>query len=101
MELINVDNPTAGSGRRNARIKWINQRRQNPWPFGHLKRIMKLDRLRLRGMSGAHDEFLLAATPLDPRKQEIDRSHNLAALGAQSSNVLAYRLQRNPCDLLC
>jgi transposase len=30
--------------------------------FAHLKRIMKLDRLRLRGLSGAHDEFLLAAT---------------------------------------
>jgi transposase len=30
--------------------------------FAHLKRILKLDRLRLRGPSGAHDEFLLAAT---------------------------------------
>ena len=30
--------------------------------FAHLKRILKLDRLRLRGLSGAHDEFLLAAT---------------------------------------
>jgi transposase len=29
--------------------------------FAHLKRIMKLDRLRLRGLTGAHDEFLLAA----------------------------------------
>jgi Transposase DDE domain len=27
--------------------------------FAHLKRILKLDRLRLRGLSGAHDEFLL------------------------------------------
>ena len=30
--------------------------------LAHLKRILKLDRLRLRGMSGARDEFLLAAT---------------------------------------
>ncbi|TCG03859.1 IS5 family transposase [Paraburkholderia steynii] len=30
--------------------------------FAHLKRVMKLDRLRLRGPSGAHDEFLSAAT---------------------------------------
>jgi hypothetical protein len=30
--------------------------------FAHLKRILKLDRLRLRGLSGAHDEFLVAAT---------------------------------------
>jgi hypothetical protein len=29
--------------------------------FAHLKRILKLDRLRLRGMSGATDEFTLAA----------------------------------------
>jgi hypothetical protein len=30
--------------------------------FAHLKRILKLDRLRLRGPNGAKDEFLLAAT---------------------------------------
>ena len=30
-------------------------------PFAHLKRILTLDRLRLRGPKGAHDEFLLAA----------------------------------------
>ncbi len=28
----------------------------------HLKRILKLDHLRLRGLTGAYDEFLLAAT---------------------------------------
>ncbi len=31
--------------------------------FAHLKRILRLDRLRLRGPCGARDEFLLAATP--------------------------------------
>src|SRR5580693_9526993 len=36
--------------------------------FAHLKRILKLDRLRLRGYSGAHDEFLLAATAQNLRK---------------------------------
>lgn len=30
--------------------------------FAHLKRTLKLDKLRLRGFSGAQDEFLLAAT---------------------------------------
>ena len=29
--------------------------------FAHLKRILKLDRLRLRGPNGAKDEFHLAA----------------------------------------
>lgn len=36
--------------------------------FGHLKRILKLDRLRLRGMTGARDEFLLAATAQNLRR---------------------------------
>ena len=36
--------------------------------FAHLKRILRLDRLRLRGMNGARDEFLLAATAQNLRK---------------------------------
>lgn len=36
--------------------------------FAHLKRILKLDRLRLRGPNGAKDEFLLAATAQNLRK---------------------------------
>jgi transposase len=36
--------------------------------FAHLKRILRLDRLRLRGPSGARDEFLLAATAQNLRK---------------------------------
>jgi hypothetical protein len=36
--------------------------------FAHLKRILKLDKLRLRGPSGARDEFLLAATAQNLRR---------------------------------
>jgi transposase len=36
--------------------------------FAHLKRILKLDRLRLRGPNGARDEFILAATVQNLRK---------------------------------
>ena len=36
--------------------------------FAHLKRILKLDRLRLRGPRGARDEFLMAATAQNLRK---------------------------------
>lgn len=36
--------------------------------FAHLKRILKLDRLRLRGLSGASDEFTLAATVQNLRR---------------------------------
>ena len=36
--------------------------------FAHLKRILKLDRLRSRGPTRAHDEFLLATTAQNLRK---------------------------------
>jgi transposase len=36
--------------------------------FAHLKRILRLGRLRLRGPSGARDEFLLAATAQNLRR---------------------------------
>ena len=36
--------------------------------FAHLKRILKLDKLRLRGPTGARDEFLLAATAQNLRR---------------------------------
>jgi transposase len=36
--------------------------------FAHLKRILRLDRLRLRGPQGARTEFLLAATAQNLRK---------------------------------
>ena len=36
--------------------------------FAHLKRILRLDRLRLRGPNGARDEFLMAATAQNLRR---------------------------------
>jgi len=36
--------------------------------FAHLKRILKMDKLRLRGFSNAKDEFLLAATAQNLRR---------------------------------
>jgi transposase len=44
------------------------QRKKVEMLFAHLKRILKLDRLRLRGLSGARDEFLLAATAQNLRR---------------------------------
>src|SRR5262249_22647113 len=44
------------------------QRKRVEMLFAHLKRILKLDRLRLRRPSGAKDEFLLAATAQNLRK---------------------------------
>jgi hypothetical protein len=36
--------------------------------FAHLKRILKLDRLRLRGPNGAKDEFHLATAAQNLRR---------------------------------
>jgi hypothetical protein len=47
------------------------QRKKVEMLFAHLKRILKLDHLRLRGMSGAHDEFLLAATVQNLRRMAM------------------------------
>ncbi|MFC7519085.1 transposase [Herbaspirillum sp. GCM10030257] len=44
------------------------QRKKVEMLFAHLKCILKLDRLRLRGLTGAHDEFLLAATAQNLRR---------------------------------
>ena len=44
------------------------QRKKVEMLFAHMKRISKMDRLRLRGMSGAHDEFLLTATVQNLRR---------------------------------
>ncbi len=44
------------------------QRKKVEMLFAHLKRILCLGRLRLRGPCGAHDEFLLAATAQNLRK---------------------------------
>ena len=44
------------------------QRKKVEMLFAHLKRILRLDRLRLRGPNGARDEFILAATAQNLRK---------------------------------
>lgn len=45
-----------------------NERKKVEMLFAHLKRILRLDKLRLRGRSGAQDEFLLAATAQNLRR---------------------------------
>ena len=44
------------------------QRKKVEILFAHLKRILRLDRLRLRGPNGARDQFLLAASVQKLRK---------------------------------
>jgi transposase len=47
------------------------QRKKVEMLFAHLKRILKMDKLRLRGFSGAQDEFLLAAIAQNLRRMAI------------------------------
>ena len=48
------------------RSRW--ERKKVEMLFAHLKSILNLDRLRLRGLSGATDEFTLAATAQNLRR---------------------------------
>jgi IS5 family transposase len=60
------------------------QRKKVEMLFAHLKRILKFDRLRLRGLSGARDEFLLAATA-----QNLRRMAKRLIEGQQATSALA------------
>jgi transposase len=48
--------------------KTRNQRKQVEMLFAHMKRILRVDRLRLRGLKGVQDEFLLTATAQNLRR---------------------------------
>ncbi len=60
--------------------------------FAHLKRILKLDRLRLRGPNGARDEFHLAAAAQNLRKlaklhPDTHPQTGVRALGLRSTAI--------------
>ena len=44
------------------------ERKKIEMRFAHMKRILRLDRLRLRGLSGVRDEVLLTATAQNLRR---------------------------------
>ena len=51
--------------------EWIDSRRERKkveMLFAHLKRVLRLDRLRSRGPNGARDEFHFAAAAQNLRK---------------------------------
>ena len=56
---INLNDRAGTSGRERKKVAML---------FAHLKRILMLDRLRLRGLNGARDEFHLAAAARTLRK---------------------------------
>jgi len=49
-------------------LKSRRERKKIEMRFAHMKRILRLDRLRLRGLSGVRDEVLLTATAQNPRR---------------------------------
>lgn len=59
------------------------QRKKVEMLFAHLKRILRLDRLRLRGLTGAFDEFTLAAAA-----QNLRRLAKLTGCGPPSDHGL-------------
>jgi len=63
-----------------AYVRTRHERKKVKMLFAHIKRILKLDRLRLRGMSGATDEFTLAAAV-----QNLRRLAKLAPQGSPST----------------
>lgn len=58
--------------------------------FAHVKRVLKLGQLRLRGPSGGHDEFLLAATAQNLRRMAkncVDRTRNEASVQLNEPSI--------------
>ena len=53
---------------RNARVQAISERKKVEMSFAHLKRHMGFRRLRLRGLTGAANEFHLAAAAQNIKK---------------------------------
>jgi len=62
------------------------ERRKVEMLFAHMKRILRLDRLRLRGLSGASDEFTLAAAVQNLRRlaERIAQGPPLQGIGVHA-----------------
>jgi hypothetical protein len=78
------------------------ERKKIEMRFAHMKRILRLDRLRLRGLSGARDEVLLTATAQNLRRLTKLLCHPppLAASAVRQALVLATLLpERRDADL--
>jgi transposase len=68
-----------------AYVRSRRQRKKVEMLFAHLKRILKVRRLRLRGLTGAHDEFLLAATAQNLRRMAMRLAPQEAEMGSPAA----------------
>jgi hypothetical protein len=66
--LTSISDRARAIAKTEAYVVSCRERKKVEMLFAHLKRIPRLDRLRLRGPTGAKDEFLLAATAQNLRK---------------------------------
>ena len=69
----------------NAYVVFGRERKKIEMLFAHLKRIVRLDRLRLRGPNGGLDEFLLAATAQRSAASSPNSCRPLCPLWAEAS----------------
>jgi selenocysteine lyase/cysteine desulfurase len=82
---------------RNARISAVTPRAEKDRDaVAHLKRILKLNRLRLRGPCGARDEFLLAAIAQNLRK--LAKLVNLPPLDGGSQRLRRMKGAKPPSN---
>jgi hypothetical protein len=68
------------------------ERKKVEMRFAHMKRILRLDRVRLRGLSGVRDEVLLTATAQNLRRLTIATSLSLASnrIAKRKNSALAF-----------
>jgi hypothetical protein len=66
----------------------VQQRKKVEMLFAHMKRHLRFDRLRLRGLHGANDEFLLVATAQNLRRLAKLRSQPPPGCGVTAPAIL-------------
>lgn len=82
-----------------AKDEWLvscKERKKVEMLFAHLKRILKLDRLRLRGPNGARDEFHLAAAAQNLRKLAKAHPHAKPPGSSLKGSVPCFQTAASP-----
>src|SRR5436305_2579950 len=72
------------------------ERKKIEMRFAHLKRILRLGRLRLRGPRGAQDEFVLAAIAQNLRRSSPDHRHFRLSASSRARAKRQGPVQRSP-----
>jgi hypothetical protein len=73
----NVRDVARAIGKTSAYQQTRKERKKVEMLFAHMKRILKVDRLRLRGLSGARDEFFNGIDPIETLVQSLNLSRSV------------------------